>query len=140
MPTGKDEELVIDLYHCKFCPKINGLAIPDARVSDVYKVSGQTIKSIRWIGKPELLFKRMIQRKRNRLSLGKNSQIDKGNFNLLYQFERMSHLVKKRYQIYIVQPAISKGKITPEMLSVLGAAENYLKDTTGISLQVIASN
>ena len=135
-----DEELVIDLYHCKFCQKINGIAIPGARVGDIYEVSGQTIKSIRWVGKPELLFDRMIIRESNRLSQGKSSRIDKGSLDLLYKFKRMSHLVKNRYQISIVQPAISKEKITREMLSVLGAAETYLKDTTGISLQVIASN
>lgn len=134
-----DEELVIDLYHCKFCPKTNGLATPGARVGDIYEVSGQTIKSIRWIGKPELLFDRMIKREGDRSSQGKSSRIEKGNLSMLYQFKRMSHLVKNRYQITIVQPAISKDKITREMLSILGAAESYLKDTTGISLQVIAS-
>lgn len=82
----------------------------------------------------------MIIRESNRLSQGRSSRIDKGSLDLLYKFRRMSHLVKNRYQISIVQPAISKEKITREMLSVLGAAENYLKDTTGISLQVIASN
>jgi superfamily II DNA or RNA helicase len=135
-----DEELVIDLYHCKFCPKIKGSAIPGARVSDIYEVSGQTIKSIKWIGKPDFLFDRMIKRENKRLSQGKSSRIDKGSLDLLYKFKIMSHLVKNRYQITIVQPAISKEEITKEMLSVLGAAETYLKDTTGINLQVIASN
>ncbi|MCO6523047.1 MAG: DEAD/DEAH box helicase family protein [Snodgrassella sp.] len=135
-----DEELVIDLYHCKFCPKIKGSAIPGARVSDIYEVSGQTIKSIKWIGKPDVLFDRMIKRENKRLSQGKSSRIDKGSLDLLYKFKSMSHLVKNRYQITIVQPAISKEEITKEMLSVLGAAETYLKDTTGINLQVIASN
>lgn len=135
-----DEELIIDFYHCKFCPKIRGIAIPGSRIGDIYEVAGQTIKSTRWIGKPELLFDRMIIRESNRLSQGRSSRIDKGSLDLLYKFRRMSHLVKNRYQISIVQPAISKEKITREMLSVLGAAETYLKDTTGISLQVIGSN
>ena len=43
------------------------------------------------------------------------------------------------YQIFIVQPGLSKAKLAPAFLDVLGATELFLKETYSMPLAVIAS-
>ncbi|MBF6650427.1 DEAD/DEAH box helicase [Methylobacter sp. BlB1] len=134
-----DEELVIDLYHCKFCPKKDGIAKPGSRVDDVYQVAGQAVKSVKWIHNNDQLFDRMERREKARLSQNKTSRIDKGDFELLIRLKKVAKFSQSRYRIIIVQPAISKSLATQEQLSILGSAEIYIKETTGSNLRVICS-
>jgi len=39
----------------------------------------------------------------------------------------------------IVQPGVSKAKASDEILTLLGVTDSFLKETTGIDLQVITS-
>ncbi len=134
-----DEELIIHLFHCKFCPSKDGVAKPGSRVDDVYQVSGQAVKSVKWVHNVNQLFDRIESREKLRLSQNKSSRIDKGDFDLLMRLKKVSKFSKTRYQIIIVQPAISKNSATPELLSILGSAEAYIKETTGANLEVICS-
>lgn len=43
------------------------------------------------------------------------------------------------YDIYIVQLGASKAGVSDEILTLLGVTDSYLKDKTGIDLQVITS-
>lgn len=47
--------------------------------------------------------------------------------------------ISVKYSIYIVQPGVSKAKASEEILTLLGVTDSFLKETTGIDLQVITS-
>lgn len=50
-----------------------------------------------------------------------------------------SRLLAFAYQVAIVQPGLSKAKIGPAFLDVLGAIETFLQETFSMPLEVIAS-
>lgn len=135
----EDDELVIDLFHCKYCSKKDGIAKPGARVDDVYQVAGQAVKSVKWFHDKEKLIYRLMDRERNRLSQGKASRIDKGRFDDLRHFAKVARYAKFKLGISIVQPAISKVKISQEQLSILGATEAYIHEVCGVKLKVIVN-
>ena len=136
----KDEELVIDFYHCKYCKKKDGIAHPGSRVDDVYQVSGQAIKGVKWANNSEKLFERLISRERRRLNLEQPTRIDKGNLEELRRLQKVSRVARTKHTFYIVQPAVSKLVASEELLSVFGAAETYIMETTGATLEVITSS
>lgn len=134
-----DAELIIDLYHCKYCSKVNGVTKPGARVDDVYQVIGQAIKSIKWFSDKEKLITRLIDRERTRLSKGLPSRIDKGDLSLLKHFAKIARYSTFRLGIAIVQPAISKKLISTEQLIFLGSTESYIDEITGVKLRAFVS-
>ncbi len=71
-----DNHIVIDLFHCKYCLKKEGVAAPGARVSDIYEVTGQAEKCLKWFGDKEKLIRRLMERERARLAANKSSRID----------------------------------------------------------------
>ncbi|MBN45658.1 MULTISPECIES: DEAD/DEAH box helicase [unclassified Methylophaga] len=135
-----NEEIIIHLYHCKFCPKKDGVASPGARVKDAYEVTGQAIKSVRWIHSNEKLIERLLDREKHRLSKGKKSRINKGDMELLVLLRKKVRLLKTNYEITIVQPAFSFISFSESILSILGAGETYIKETTGVNLNIISSS
>lgn len=134
-----NNELVIDLYHCKYCLKTDGIARPGARIDDVYQVAGQAIKSVKWFGDKEKLILRLIDRERSRLAKGKTSRIEKGNLDDPFNLAKISRYSSFRLGISIVQTAISKAVISNEQRSVLGATETYINEVSGVKLKVIVS-
>lgn len=44
------------------------------------------------------------------------------------------------FEIFIVQPSISKSNVSEDILNLLGVTENYIKETTGIDLKVFCSS
>lgn len=135
-----DVELVIDLYHCKYCPKINGVSKPGARIDDVYQVVGQAIKSIKWFSDKEKLILRLIDREKARLFKGMPSRIDKGNLSQLIHYAKVARFSAFRLGIAIVQPAISKKLISNEQLILLGSTESYIDEVTGVKLRAFVSD
>lgn len=136
----RDENLVIDFYHCKYCKKKDGVAQPGSRVDDVYQVAGQVIKGVKWANNSEKLFERLIIRERKRLKIEEPSRIEKGNLEDLRRLQKVSRVAMTKHTFYIVQPAVSKVLASNELLSVFGAAEAYVMETTGSMLEVIVSN
>lgn len=134
-----NDYLVIDFYHCKYCGKVDGQAKPGARVDDVYQVAGQATKCVKWMRSSDKLFDRLQSRELKRIQSGKSSRIDKGDLSILQTLRNISRLAITKYNVYIVQPAISKEKTTRELLSVIGAAEAYIHETSGASLAVYSS-
>ncbi|MGO2506659.1 MAG: DEAD/DEAH box helicase, partial [Psychrobacter alimentarius] len=132
--------LYIDFFHLKYCsPNDKGIAKPGARVDDVYQVAGQAAKSIKWIRDIEKLILRLISREIDRIKKEKPSRIDKGSLeglNLLLKISQQAYL---EFGMTIVQPAISKQKISNEQLTILGNAEVYIEEVTGIKINVISS-
>lgn len=132
-----DSKLHIGLYHLKFAQ--------DGRVSNrignFYEVCSQAQKSANWKYKEaEELVDHMLRRETKREGGYECSRIQKGNKEALV---KLLKLAKKKipveYSIYIVQPGASKVEASNEILTLLGVTDSYLKDKTGIDLQVITS-
>ncbi|GMM89202.1 DEAD/DEAH box helicase [Vibrio fortis] len=137
--NNDDSELIIDLYHCKYCTKKKGVAKPGARVDDIYQVAGQAVKSIKWFANKEALINRLIDRERVRLSQEKASRIDKGTLEQLIHVSKVARYASFKVGVAIVQPAVSKDQISNDILSVLGATEAYINEISGIKLRVVIS-
>ena len=132
-----NKKIIIDLYHCKYCP---GGSKPGARLSDIYEVSGQAGKSVNWLNSPkEDLINQLIKRERLRINQKKSSRIDKGKLNDLNSFLKMVRLIQCEVGVNIVQPAISKQKVSEGQLSVLGSTYLYIEEVSGVKLRVITS-
>lgn len=135
-----DAKITIDLFHCKYCSKQKGVAIPRARVDDIYEVTGQAEKSLKWFGDKEKLIKRLMERERARLAANKSSRIEKGKFEDLIHLAKVSRYSNFEIGVVIVQPAISKQLMSKDQLAVLGATAAYIDEVSGIKLRVIASS
>lgn len=134
-----DTKLIIDLFHCKYCPKPkrDGIPKPGARIDDVYQVVGQAEKSVKWFADKERLILRLIERERDRLKQGKASRIDKGKFEDLINLAKIARYADFQLGIAIVQPAISKKKMSDDQLTVIGATAAYIDEISGVKLRVI---
>lgn len=127
--------LYVNLYHCKFAHD----GSVGARVGDLYEVCGQAQKSIRWREKVDRLFQHLKLREASRIKESRPSRIEKGDERMLFELLNNAHLLKPIYEVFIVQPGMSKTDATNEQLRLLGATELYLSETYAIPLRVIAS-
>ena len=132
-----DNRIHIELYHLKFA---QGGRVSD-RIGNFYEVCGQAQKSANWKYKEaEELVDHMLRRETKREGGNECSRIRKGDKEILI---KLLKLVKKKmpvsYSIFIVQPGASKAGTSEERLTLLGVTDSYLKDKTGIDLQVITS-
>jgi superfamily II DNA or RNA helicase len=134
----RDGIIQIDLYHCKYCPAKDGVAAPGGRVGDTYEVCGQTSRSVKWMHTGEALLSRLLTRYErsivsefDRMLKGDISEID------LLRYKCRDHEMILGF--YIVQPAISKERMTDEQRAVLGTSYTYVKALSGTDLKVIVS-
>lgn len=133
----KNNEIHVELYHLKFAQggEVTG------RISNFYEVCGQAQKSSNWKYKdPEEMMNHLLRREIKREGVEECSRIQKGDHNTLV---KLLKLAKKKmpvkYSIYIVQPGASKVGMSNEILTLLGVTDSFLKDRTGIDLQVITN-
>lgn len=132
------DAIYIDLYHCKFCPMIDGVAEPGARVSDVYEVCGQASRSVKWLYTNNKFFNRLMDRYQK--SLSKNfDRFLKGTPHQLEILRNKCHDHELIFKFVIVQPAISAIKVSKDQLAVLGTSYSYIKSISGSDIRVIVS-
>lgn len=127
------DHIQVDLYHCKYCSKGNK---PGARVDDTYVVTGQASRSVKWLHSGEALFSQLLFRYSNSLENGFD-RILKGDATRLDIMRNKCRDLELRLGFYIVQPAISKAKISDEMQTVLGTSYSYVKAISGSEVNVI---
>ena len=132
-----DSEIInIDLFHCKYSKE----DLPGARIGDLYEVCGQAQKSINWKIKPERLLKHILRRENLRENKHNGaSRFEIGDKNTVNSLINMSRVYSTKMNIYIVQPGVSKNKVTDAQLELLGVTKTWLFDTLGIKLYLIAS-
>lgn len=130
---GRD--LVIELQHCKFSSADNA----GARVEDLYEVCGQAQKSIKWRERVPKMIKRLGEREARRIQAGRPSRFAHGDMTKLLELQNAAHLLRPRVSIAIVQPGLSKARVSAEQLELLGATQNYLRETYQIPFEVICS-
>lgn len=127
--------LNLDIYHCKFSTK----PTPGGRIEDLYTVCGQAQKSVGWIEDSEKLLKHMLRRNAKRLLSSKSSRFVVGNNETIQELIMKATRYPLKTSIFIVQPGLSKEKITKSQLELLAVTENYLLETYKLPFGVIAS-
>lgn len=134
----EEKEIIISLYHLKFA---NGGKVSND-INNLYVVCGQAEKSLAWRDKDissffHHLFARLTKKYQNR----EGRRLLKGTEEDLQRLNRISNRFKRvRFEINIVQPSISKGKVSEDILVLLGTTETYIKDYSNIDLHVICSH
>lgn len=118
LPTGK---LEISLYHCKGA----GGEVPSGeRVGDVYELAGQSIKSVRFQGKEQLL--KHLERRTLARPGGGHSPFLFGErtaaLELIEQYEPIDLVLV----VYAVQPGLSAGNLNENVRRIMAAANDSL--------------
>lgn len=127
--------LSVHLYHCKF----SSGAEAGARVKDCYEVCGQAVKSARWVNNYLRLLDH-IQKRESKASRGsRGSRFEHGSCREFTNFARQAKRMRADFRISIVQPGISRSGVTPEISSILGAADTFIRDFTGHEMGVFGS-
>ena len=121
------------LYHCKYASGNE----PGTRVKDCYEVCGQAVRSVRWISNPIRLLEHLQRRDRADLRGGRPSRFERGTLRELIALRRRARKMRYQFRISIVQPGISKQQLSPELATVLGAADTFVTQFTGVGLGVI---
>jgi hypothetical protein len=129
-------QLIIRLYHCKF----SGNTDPGVRVDDLYVVCGQAIRSSRLVNYPEALLTHLEKRETERRRGGRPTRFEKGTLAELRKLRRRIARYHCKYEVWIVQPGLSRAHVTPEASTVLAAADTYIREFTGTPLRIYASD
>lgn len=130
-----DNKILIQFYHCKYSHEKK----PGKRLEDIYEVCGQAQRSVYWKMRIEKMIERMIERDRNYMRRYGVSRFIVGNQELLKIYKNKFRVYEPQLEIFIVQPGISKSKISEEMLKVLGATQDWCHETYMIPLKVIGN-
>jgi superfamily II DNA or RNA helicase len=129
-----DDKLEVLLAHCKYSSD----AKPGARIDDLYDVCGQVMKMNRAKSLPDQLTKRLLRRERDRQAAGRTGMVV-GDIGTLASIVSEARYRTLGVTAAIVQPGISKAKLSEDMGALLGATERFLADTYGMALRVIGS-
>lgn len=130
-----DAGVKVELYHCKYSQDEK----PGRRIKDLYEVCGQAQKCIHWMEKPTELFYHFLRREPRQKKGETGSRFERGNKNDLLKISEMSRRVRIELDVHIVQPGLSKAKVSQAQLELLSVTENYLMETYKIPFGVIAS-
>lgn len=130
------EYLHVQLFHCKYSHSTS----PGARFNDFCEVCAQAQKSVYWRSKIKGLFQRLKLREQRRQKIYKVSRFEKGDLQKLEELRRRSRYLTPKFEIFIVQPGLSKIKVDSEILDLLGATELYLMETFAVPFNLIANS
>jgi hypothetical protein len=130
-----DDEVSVGLWHCKY----SGAEAAGARLGDLYEVCGQAQKCVHWREDPRRMLKHLLHQEDMRVKSGKSSRMERGTRMDLHRLSLAARQHGFEYQIFIVQPGLSKAKLAPAFLDILGATELFLKETYSMPLSVIVS-
>jgi len=130
------EGLLIKFVHCKFS---HG-PIPGARVADLYQVCGQAQKSIMW-RRSDLgpLFRTLDDRARKKQKRDGVSPFEVGDVKKLYEIRDRARVLRRRVDIVIAQPGLSRAQASTQQLDLLASTQAYLKTTINAPLTVWCS-
>ncbi len=130
-----NERILVELYHCKFSSE----EFSGRRKDDLFVVCGQAQTSIHWKEDMGRLITHMRAREAKRVAKNRMTRFEVGSQKTLRTIERMMRFYKTDFKIFIVQPGLSKSKVSPSQLELLGSTELYLQETFNIPLCVIAN-
>ena len=129
------DEVSVGLFHCKY----SGDEKAGARISDLYEVCGQAQKSVHWREDPRRMLKHLLHQEDARQKSNAASRLERGTREDIHRISLNARQLAFKYEVFIVQPGLSKAKAAPAFLDVLGATELFLRETFSMPLGVIAS-
>ena len=116
--SSSSEEIVVRFYHCKGA---GGSQATSDRVDDVYEVCGQVLKSLIWTNNNKL-HDQILYRNKTR----KESVFLKGEKSKLKQLFAQMKTVPTFYEIFVVQPGLTRSSIPDKIGYVLAGANDYI--------------
>lgn len=125
-----DDYIRACFYHCKYSSE----DMPGARKKDLYELCGQARLSAKWKNASTNLLKQLLRR-----SKGKENRFIKGSSNDFRTMKRSLIDKSLDLSIILVQPGVSKTKISIQMKNMLIATQSYLMDTNSIESRLICS-
>jgi len=108
-------------------------------VKDAEVVCSQVVRGVRWTFDPHHLISHLLEREQRNLN-GRTTRFEKGDFRSLVNLRRRLRKLRVRYQLFVVQPGISKSQFEPAFATMFGAANAFVEQMTGTPLEIIASN
>jgi hypothetical protein len=126
--------LYVDLFHCKYTNPD-----PGKRVSDLYVVCGQAVRSGKWQDHIERFLSHLVNREKSRRQKSKVSRFEHGDVRALVKMRALAHTVLPQFRVFVVQPGVQKQSLTPGQKDLLASTENYLNELRGIRFAVICS-
>lgn len=132
-----EDKIQVQLYHLKYA--LGGLA--SGQVKNLYEVCGQAQKSINWKFKRGKEFlEHFLRREALRKEKSLETRFQLGDEQKLIEIlDLVNNRVPLEFEIFIVQPGISKQALTEAQRSLLAVTETYLKDRAAIQLKVVGS-
>jgi superfamily II DNA or RNA helicase len=132
-----DESIEVELYHLKFA--LEGKV--SNQIKNFYEVCGQAQKSLIWKYKDGREFIDHLIKREHKKNKVNQTRLKKG---VIEDLDNLLDVVKRtkpvNFDIYIVQPSLSKANPSDSILNLLGVTANHIKKEGGINLKVIASS
>ena len=127
-----EDNIEIHLFHLKYA---RGGTI-SGRIDNFYEVCGQAQKSLKWKHcERRRLFDHLFKRLKNK------KRIVKGNVDILEDIQTKALWdIEVNFKISVVQPGISKEKITDDIKSLLATTSYYLKATGDVDFTIYISD
>lgn len=116
---NEQDECLVSLYHCKGA----GGKPSGARVNDVYEVAGQVIKSIGYCEMAVLI--KHVEQRINAQRYAHPSQFYVGNMEQFKACLQNTPANKVRFEIYAVQPGISRRGIDSHLADLMAFGIEY---------------
>ena len=132
--TEKRDSVHVYLFHVKGANKSKGAleAKPGNRVSDVYEVCGQVVKSLIWLAQRQSLAERLVSRCKG------SSFFVRGDLDAFVQLLKQ-HRRPVIFHIGLVQPGITAEGAEPKIREVLAATDDYIRRAVGTPAFVFCS-
>ena len=132
----EDNHIRLVLVHCKF----SGKPEEGKRIKDVVEVASQAVRSARRPGNFTRLMDHIGHRDKTRNLASGRKLFLVGTRAEISRLEKLHRFKQVKTEIIIVQPGVSKSKITEDQSIVLGAAVAFIKQTLGLDMDVICSD
>jgi hypothetical protein len=131
-----DEGLLVRLVHCKYSKEDTA----GARVDDLYELCGQAQKSVAW-RRSDLtpFFKELGRRARRKHQRTGVDPFEIGDAATLLRIQANAQVLRRRMEMVIVQPGVSRAGVSPQQLDLLAACQSYLRTTINAPLMVWCS-
>lgn len=129
-------ELIVTLVHCKY----SSSDVPGARLSDLYEVCGQVVRSAKWRQHAtEPLLRHLDRRAKKYMQRTGVTPFEVGDIQDLYRIRETAPQLRPVFRIIIAQPGLSAAACTHEHLSLFAGAESYVRAVTKGHLQIFCS-
>lgn len=138
----EEERILVRLIHCKYSSEDN----PGLRITELYELCCQAQKSVKWAGSFKKLVRHLKKREEIRLTNERPSRFENGEIIDLSRFLKMSERLPISYECVLVQPGISRRKLSEEndsarnFFRLLASTQMYLSDTYNINMNLITSD